>query len=157
MLILNPTHQPLTGSAALLDVAQFLEDFPELHNQNEWAVVDHDDGDVCGTVACIAGWICLRHSTRFEITDWRLGRKDPPKVFGYRTAALQILGWPGRADDLFLSSTTFPNRRGETLPQCLRRLATGEDGYDADGFNWDGLDADGYDANGHNEWDRANR
>lgn len=54
----------MANAERLLDVLTFLEEHPERHDQEVWI------GDAgCGTVACLAGWTCLRNGYVEKITE----------------------------------------------------------------------------------------
>jgi hypothetical protein len=46
----------VANAKRLLDVLTFLEAHPDRHDQSVWL-----SRDTCGTVACLAGWTCLRN------------------------------------------------------------------------------------------------
>jgi hypothetical protein len=130
-----------TGSAALIEVAEFIEANPHLYDQGTWG----DETD-CGTVACIAGHLALPYCPEdlqgMEVTQWLHDNAH--------RAALHRLGW-GYDSGLFNPDVRLPNRMGETLVECLSRLATGVDGSDEEGYDWEGYDENGYDRYGYDE------
>lgn len=95
--------------AEALRAAEYIERLaPEQYSQRHWG--SPEEGNECGTAACICGWICRMH-----------GRPESDKEF-----AAGLLGLSNRAaGTLFRASPTHPDYRPtpSDAARVLRHLA----------------------------------
>lgn len=60
-------------------IADLVEEFPELHNQEVWETLPEDNP--CGTKACIAGWACILGTDDFKQKEIKVGDADEKGIF----------------------------------------------------------------------------
>lgn len=122
----------------LLKVADAIEKYPELYDQETYGDVEVDDTS-CGTTACIAGWACALEGYH-PVVD-RLPWRDASSYFTYTRVAQkpwqawsngvsphdiaqELIGLEDWAAEELFGSDWGPVE-GLTVPQALRKIANG--------------------------------
>ena len=76
---MSDTATPARDLTRLDAIVSWLEANPAVHDQELWATSDStvptvtipDDGEVCDTVCCLAGWTLLHDHTHYRFDLWR--------------------------------------------------------------------------------------
>lgn len=120
----------------LLKVADAIEKYPELYDQETYGDVEVDDTS-CGTTACIAGWACALEGYYPTIATL----SDGEVIFGYdnvakepwtpfskgvdsHVTAQQLLELSENEADVLFGGGWRPDE-DLTVPEALRKIADG--------------------------------
>lgn len=140
-------------------IADLLDEFPHLHNQETWESTPEDNA--CGTTACIAGWACILGTDDFKQKEMKVDGSDEKGIFWVpkkrairdnsdlinddldeldaeqrisRLADWQYFGRVGAelldlddSDSQLLFHGEGRPRRGLSVPEALREIASGAD------------------------------
>lgn len=115
----------------LLAIADLVEEFPELHDQEHWETKPEDN--TCGTRACIAGWACILGTNDFKQKEMIVGDADKPGIFWIPKK--RVVRDHGYMDADYVEKMT-PGERIEHLPTDYYA------GTGAELLGLDGSDAD---------------
>lgn len=97
-------------------VVDYIERNPEKHNQCVWISEVDDDGEACGTTACLAGWTVLLNGWVVSESGWLSSHTEVTKDGKFRRVsnlAAEILEIDeDDADSLFAASNDLEDIKG---------------------------------------------